>query len=162
MYCVSCRRVTRTLNRHTSATKNNRVLLRGTCFICKKNKTQFTKNITKKKKTGAGFANKILNSLPVELHLPGHQFTGPGTNLKKRLNRDLTPKRWSKPINRVDLASYHHDLCYNKFTDRSSRNKICDKNMLQELDGIKNPSLREKIERNLVKKIIGSKLKLGI
>ena len=34
--------------------------------------------------------------------------------------------------------------------------------MLQELDGIKNPSLREKIERNLVKKIIGSKLKLGI
>ena len=26
------------------------------------------------------------------MHLPGHNFTGPGTKLNKRLNPDLTPK----------------------------------------------------------------------
>ena len=35
------------------------------------------------------------------MHLPGHNFTGPGTKLNKRLNPDLTPKKWSKPLNRV-------------------------------------------------------------
>ena len=39
------------------------------------------------------------------MHLPGHNFTGPGTKLKKRLNPDLTPKEWSKPVNRVDEAA---------------------------------------------------------
>ena len=48
------------------------------------------------------------------MHLPGHNFTGPGTKLKKRLNPDLTPKEWSKPINRVDKAAYHHDVFYLK------------------------------------------------
>ena len=33
------------------------------------------------------------------MHLPGHNFTGPGTNLSKRLNEDGSPKAWSKPIN---------------------------------------------------------------
>ena len=48
------------------------------------------------------------------MHLPGHNFTGPGTKLKKRLNPDLTPKKWSKPVNRVDKAAYHHEICYLK------------------------------------------------
>ena len=48
------------------------------------------------------------------MHLPGHNFTGPGTNLKKRLKPDLTPQEWSKPVNRVDKATYHHDVCYLK------------------------------------------------
>ena len=42
------------------------------------------------------------------MHLPGHNFTGPGTKLNKRLNLDLTPKSWSKPVNRLDIAAYHH------------------------------------------------------
>ena len=37
--------------------------------------------------------NKFINNLPVEMHLPGHNFTGPGTKLNKRLNPDLTPKK---------------------------------------------------------------------
>ena len=44
------------------------------------------------------------------MHLPGHNLNGPGTKLKKRLNPDLTPKEWSKPVNRVDKAAYHHDI----------------------------------------------------
>ena len=67
-------------------------------------KTQFIKTLA-----GGSLLNKVINNLPVEMHLPGHNFTGPGTKLNKRLNPDLTP---SKPINRVDKAAYHHDLCY--------------------------------------------------
>ena len=48
------------------------------------------------------------------MHLPGHNFTGPGTKLYKRLNPDGTPKEWRIPISRVDTAAYHHDLCYSK------------------------------------------------
>ena len=51
------------------------------------------------------------------MHLPGHNFTGPGTKLNKRLNPDGTPKELSMHINRVDNATYHHDLCYSKHDD---------------------------------------------
>ena len=70
------------------------------------------------------------------MHLPGHNFTGPGTKLDKRLNPYLTPKKWSKTINRVDKAAYHHDLCYLKNNDTAKRNAVCDKNMLKQLKGI--------------------------
>ena len=96
------------------------------------------------------------------MHLPGHNFTGPGTKLNKRLNPDLTPKKWSKPINRVNKAAYHHDLCYLKNNDTATRNAVCDKNMLKELEGIYNPSIREKMERGLVSTLIGAKARFGM
>ena len=95
------------------------------------------------------------------MHLPGHNFTGPGTKLNKRLNPDLTPKKWSKPINRVDKAAYHHDICYLKNNDTATRNAVCDKNMLKELDGIYNPTIRERMERGLVSTLIGTKKRFG-
>ena len=96
------------------------------------------------------------------MHLPGHNFMGPGTKLNKRLNPDLTPKKWSKPINRVDKAAYHHDLCYLKNNDTATRNAVCDKNMLKELKGIYNPSIRERMERGLVSTLIGRKARFGM
>ena len=48
------------------------------------------------------------------MHLPGHNFTGPGTKLKKPFNPDYTPKKWSEPVNGIDKAAYHHDICYLK------------------------------------------------
>jgi len=51
------------------------------------------------------------------MHLPGHNFTGPGANLDERLNQDNTPKSWSKPVNRLDDAAYRHDLAYAKHSD---------------------------------------------
>ena len=96
------------------------------------------------------------------MHLPGHNFTGPGTKLNKRLNPNLTPKKWSKSINRVDKAAYHHDLCYLKNNDTATRNAVCDKNMLKELKGIYNPSIREKMERGLVSTLIGTKARFGM
>ena len=95
------------------------------------------------------------------MHLPGHNFTGPGTKLNKRLNPDLTPKKWSKPINRVDQAAYHHNVCYLKDNDTATRNTVCDKNMLKELEGIYNPTIRERMEKGLVSSLIGKKARFG-
>ena len=47
-----------------------------------------------------------MNLIQGEWHLPGHNFTGPGTNLKYRLERG------DEPINKVDALSLHHDLRY--------------------------------------------------
>ena len=104
------------------------------------------------------FLNKTINKLPFELHLPGHNFTWPGTKLDKRLNADGTPKEWSMPINRVDIAAYHHDLCNSKYSDTKTRNEVCDKTMLNELDGIMNPTLRGRIDKSIVGKLIKAKV----
>ena len=130
---------------------------KGQCVECGGIKTQFVKSAT-----GGSFMNSFINNLPFEMHLPGHNFTGPGTKLDKRLNSDLTPKSWSKPINKVDEAAYRHDICYAKNKDTKTRNQVCDKNMLTELDGIYNPSLREKLDRSIVDKIIRAKVNFGM
>ena len=101
-----------------------------------KTKTQFIKRDA----AGGSFLNSLVNKLPFEMHLPGHNFTGPGTKLYKRLNPDGTPKEWSISINRVDNAAYHHDLCYSKNDDTKTRNEVCDKTMLGKLSGIVNPT----------------------
>ena len=88
--------------------KNGRLMRRGQCVKCGKTKCQFVKKGT----AGGSFLSSLVNKLPFEMHLPGHKFTGPGTKLYERLNPDGTPKEWSIPINRVDNAAYHHDLCY--------------------------------------------------
>ena len=119
-------------------------------------KTQFIKS-----PKGGSLLNKVINNLPVEVHLPGHNFTGPGTKLNKRLNPDLTPKKWSKPINRVDKAAYNHDICYLKNDDTATRNAVCDKNMLKELKGIYNPTIRERMELGLISNKNKSKIWMG-
>ncbi len=156
MYCVKCRKITETQNIEKSTSKNGRPMKRGKCVECGKSKAQFVKAIE-----GGGFVNTIINKLPFEMHLPGHQFTGPGTKLDKRLNADDTYKEWSKPINRVDNAAYSHDLCYAKNQGTKTRNDICDTAMLSQLDGIYNPTLREKIDRAIVKPLITAKARFG-
>ena len=138
MYCIKCRRITETENNTIATSKNGR-LMRHQCITCGKTKTQFIKSDA----TGGSFLNTFVNNLPFEMHLPGHCFTGPGTKLYKRLNPDGTPKKWSIPITRVDNAAYHHDFCYSKFDDTKTRNEVCDKTMLGELNGIVNKTLRE-------------------
>ena len=108
MYCVKCKKATDTSDVQFVVSRNGRNMKRGTYVICGTTKTQFIKA------QEGGSYNKAINNLPFEMNLPGHNFTGPGTKLKKQLNLDLTPKEWSKPVNRVDKAAYHHDICYLK------------------------------------------------
>ena len=100
MYCVKCKKATDTSNVQFAVSKNGRNMKRATCLICGTTKMQFIK-VPK----GRSLLSKAINNLPFKMHLPGHNFTGPGTKLKKRLNPDLTPKNWSKPVNRVDESS---------------------------------------------------------
>lgn len=64
---------------------------------------------------GKGFLNKIINKLPIELHLPGYQFCGPGTKLKKRLARG------DQGINPLDTACREHDIAYSNNKDLEKR-----------------------------------------
>ena len=82
MYCVKCKKHTETINIQPFTARNGRLMQRGICSVCGKRKTKF----------GSGLFNKAVNNLPFEMHLPGHNFTGPGTRLDRRLNPDLTPK----------------------------------------------------------------------
>jgi len=144
MYCVNGKKHTETTNVQQFTARNDRLTQRGICSVCGKIKTKFVK-------AGSGLFNKAVNNLPSELHMPGHNFTGPGTRLDRRLNSDLTPREWSKPINKIDTAAYHHDLCYAKHQDTKTSNELCDKEMLQELDEINKPTLRERIDKGIVK-----------
>ena len=75
MYCIKCKRRTDTTNERSTTTKNNRHMKRGTCVVCGINKRQFTKA-----PEGVSLLNKFINNLPVEMHLPGHNFTDPVLN----------------------------------------------------------------------------------
>ena len=121
-------------------------------------KTQLIKNDA----TGGSFPNALVNKFPFEMHLPAHNFTGPGKNLYKRLNPDGTPKKWSIPINRVYNAAYHHDLCYWKPGDTNTGNDVCDKAMLVELIGIMNPTFWERIDKSIVEQLIKAKVNFGL
>ena len=104
MYCLKCRHVTETENITIATSKNVRLMRRDECITC--GETQFIKSDA----TGGSFLNTLVKILPFEMHLPGHNFTGPGTKLYKRLNPDGTPKEWSIPINRVDNAKSRYML----------------------------------------------------
>ena len=77
MYYLKCRRVTETENIATATSKNGRLMRRGQCVTCRKTKTQFIKRDA----TGGTFLNSLVNKLPFEMYLPGHNFAGPGTKL---------------------------------------------------------------------------------
>jgi hypothetical protein len=96
-----------------------------------------------------------------EMHLPGMNWAGPGTRLDLRLNDDGTPKQWSMPVDRVDLAAYHHDMSYATHSDTANRN-VADRVMLNELDSISDPTARERIERAVIKPIIATKERFGL
>ena len=46
------------------------------------------------------------------------------------------------PINRVD----NRDLCYSKHDDTKTKNEVCDKTILNELNEIVNPTLWERMD----------------
>ena len=64
---------------------------------------------------GRGLLNHAINALPVELHIPGYQFCGPGTRLQKRLARG------DRGINLLDAACREHDIAYSRSNNLSER-----------------------------------------
>lgn len=67
---------------------------------------------------GRGIINSAINNLPFELHIPGgYQYCGPGTKLKKRLERG------DPGINPLDAACKEHDITYSQNKGLSERHK---------------------------------------
>jgi hypothetical protein len=168
MYCVKCKSKTETVDVKNVVSKNNKPMLRGKCSVCGCVKTQFVKMHTKTGGDLVSTLNKVTSKVklpwakfPGEMHIPGMNFAGPGTNLNERLTSTGAYKDWSKPVDRVDNAAYLHDLAYQHFPDTAGRN-VADQIMLEQMDAIKDPTLRERIERSIIKPIISTKAKFGL
>ena len=81
--------------------------------------------------------------------------------MNKRLDEADNPKPWSKPISRVDEVCMRHDINYGNSTTLEEKHEA-DREMLYNLSLIQNPTLREKVDRFIVKKMYSDKLKLGL
>lgn len=71
----------------------------------------------RRSRRGGSILNRLINSLPVELHIPGYRFCGPGTRLKKRLARG------DRGINPLDESCRAHDIAYSNFKNLDQRHK---------------------------------------
>lgn len=64
---------------------------------------------------GRGVLNKLIDKLPVELHIPGYNYCGPGTRLDARIRAGIEGK------NKLDSYCKEHDIAYSKGLDLASR-----------------------------------------
>ena len=108
---------------------------------------------------GSGIVNNILNKLPVELHIPGYQFCGPGTNLKKRLARG------DSGINPLDSACKEHDMAYFQNPEDVDKRNLADKILAEkawERVMAKDSNFGEKSAAYAITNIMKAKSKLGM
>ena len=109
--------------------------------------------------------HKIIGNLPRPKKgfvLPSHKYTGPYNPLDEQLDKNDIPLPGQEPFNRVDAISMRHDICYRDHGNSKKGKHKCDDEMLKELDILEPENIREKIDRKLVKSIIGTKRKLGL
>lgn len=122
-------------------------------------KTTKRKNSRKSiKKSGKGFVNSLIDKLPVELHLPGYQYCGPGTKLNKRLKRN------DPGVNELDKACKEHDIAYaitNKTGERNQADKILAKEAWKRVKS-KDASFGERAAALGVAGIMKVKSKIGM
>lgn len=119
------------------------------CLNKKKEKKQ-------NKKEGYGVIDYIINRLP-EIHIPGYQFCGPGTNLEKRLARGDTG------INKLDAACKDHDIAYGECTNSKTRHKADNILTARAFKRIysKDANLSERAAALLVTSLMGAKIGLS-
>lgn len=107
---------------------------------------------------GGGLLDNTINSLPIEIHLPGYQFCGPGTKLEKRL------KRGDSGINPLDAACRVHDISYSKnknITKRHEADKILAEKAWSRVKA-SDSSLGEKTAAYFVTNAMKAKTKFGM
>lgn len=81
-----------------------------------------------RRKKGKGIIDRLIDKLPIELHIPKYQYCGPGTKLEKRLARG------DPGINPLDAACKEHDIAYSKYKsskDRAHADKELQKKAMQ-------------------------------
>ncbi|KAJ8913482.1 hypothetical protein NQ315_002662 [Exocentrus adspersus] len=112
----------------------------------------------KSERKGGSLVNSLINKLPLEIHLPGYQYCGPGTKLEKRLARGDPGK------NPLDKLCKQHDVAYKDSNDLTSRHKADYSLELGAWDIVKSKdaSVGEKASAWLVTNIMKLKRKLGM
>ena len=107
--------------------------------------------------------HKVIGKIPFKpkkgIVLPSQRFTGPYNQLHLQLDSKDKPLPGNEPYNAVDAISMHHDICYR---DNQSDKHECDRKMLAELNALVPKGRREKVDRQLVRSIIGLKHRLGL
>jgi len=163
-YCLTCKKKTLDLKPII-----NRNQIKSICDNCGKNKSQF-----KKKQTGKGIVNDALKKIGdsgIEYHLYDEgndgnfrrmSFCGPGTKLRKRLDKNDKPHAFSHPINALDWGCYRHDLAYRDHKDIATRNYHDTKLSTAASSVLSNPKapLRQKITAKAVQLAMNTKSKL--
>ena len=94
--------------------------------------------------------------------LPSHKYTGPYNPLHEQLDEFDRPIPGQEPYNAVDAVSMRHDICYRDNGATKEGKHECDDEMLKELDVLQAKGIREKIDKKLVRAIIGKKRKSGL
>lgn len=113
----------------------------------------------RQRKTGRGLINTAINKLPIELHIPGYNYCGPGTKLQKRLQRG------DRGINPLDDACKEHDIAYEKYPDNISERHRADKILGKrawERVTAKDSKIGEKLAALGVAGTMKAKVKLGM
>lgn len=114
------------------------------------------KNKIKNEKIAYGIIDHIVDKLP-EIHIPGYQYCGPGTDLNKRLQRG------DPGINKLDRSCKAHDIQYDKLKDSKSRraaDKVLFKQSLRRIVS-SDAKLGERAAAALVSSLIGTKIGLS-
>lgn len=107
---------------------------------------------------GAGIVNTLISKLPVELHLPGYNYCGPGTKLRERLSRG------DPGINPLDEACKQHDISYSKskeVCERHKADKVLEHRAWERVKA-QDASLGEKSAAWLVTNVMKAKQRFGM
>lgn len=125
--------------------------------MLRKGSGRYSRRQTSQKK-GRGLINTLINKLPIELHLPGYNYCGPGTKLKLRLQRG------DRGINFLDEACKEHDIAYSTSNDLKNRQKADQRLYQRAVERFKSrdASVGEKIAATAVAGIMKGKTKLGM
>ncbi len=109
--------------------------------------------------------HKLIGRLPKPKKgwvLPNHKYTGPYNPLDEQLDEHDIPIAGQEPYNSVDAISMRHDICYRDDGEQRGGKHKCDDAMLNELNMLQPKTVRERIDKGLVKALIGTKRKLGL
>lgn len=109
-------------------------------------------------KKGGGLLNSVINKLPVELHIPGYNYCGPGTKLHKRLLRG------DRGINNLDETCKQHDIAYSNnknLTVRHKADRLLTEKATERFKS-KDASISEKLAALGVAGAMKAKVKMGV
>ena len=86
-----------------------------------KKRVTICRKAVKRSRRGEGVLDKVINNLPVELHIPGYQYCGPGTKFIKKLARG------DPGMNPLDKACKGHDIVYSQNKENITAGHTADK-----------------------------------